>query len=365
MRAVILEDFESKLRVRDVEPKPPLPSQVIVEIGATGVCHSDLSIVRGMFPLPLPMIIGHEGAGRVIEVGSAVRRVKPGDRVIASFAPACGECWQCTRHASHLCEAADPNIPFTRGSINGQMIPPQVLPGTMAETMTVHEDYLVKIQTDLPDEQLALIGCGVTTGVGAALWAARITPGSTVAVFGAGGVGISAIQGARIAGAAKIIAVDPAPAKRQMALSFGATHYVNPTAHDPVEQIMALTSGRGADYTLEVVGNVEVMQQAYYAARRGGTIVYLGGVSADKKVTLPANDIHRMAKTIIGCTYGFAQVRSDFARIVSLVEAGHLDLNRMISRRFPLDGINEAFEAMDAGQVVRSVLVPHLNASPT
>jgi S-(hydroxymethyl)glutathione dehydrogenase/alcohol dehydrogenase len=358
MKAVILEGFKSKLAVREIEPNPPLPSQVVVEIGATGVCHSDLIIVQGTFPIPLPMIIGHEGAGTVLEVGSDVRRVKPGDRVISSFQPVCGECWQCTRQASHLCEATEPNVPTVRGSIRGNAIPAQALPGTMAETMTVHEDYLVKIQTDLPDEQLCLIGCGVTTGVGAALWAARVTPGSTVAVFGAGGVGTSIIQGARIAGAAKIIAVDPAPAKKQLAASFGATHYVDPVAHDPVQQIKEITGGRGVDYSLEVVGNVKVMQQAYYAARRGGTIVYLGNVGPTEMVSLPANDIHRMAKTIIGCTYGFAQVRADFARIVSLVEAGHLNLDQMITKRFPLEGINEAFDAMEAGEGVRSVLIP-------
>jgi S-(hydroxymethyl)glutathione dehydrogenase/alcohol dehydrogenase len=358
MRAVILEAFNEPLQVREVEPKPPQGRQVVVKIGASGVCHSDLSMARGQYPMRLPLVAGHEGAGVVVEVGPAVRRVKPGDRVVASFVPACGECWQCSRGSSFLCELPDEEVAFGRGSVAGHDLPVQRLLGTMAEAMTVHEDYLVKVQTDLPDEQLALIGCGVTTGLGASLWTARVKPGSKVAVFGAGGVGIAAIQGACIAGAAEIIAVDPAPAKKQMASAFGATHFVDPTDGDPVEQIRALTGGRGVDYAIEVVGVVEVMRQAYAAARRGGVVVYVGALKADATLNLPANDLHYSAKTIIGCSNGSAQVRSDFAKIISLVETGRLDLGGMVSRRYPLEGINDAYDAMMAGEVVRSVLVP-------
>jgi S-(hydroxymethyl)glutathione dehydrogenase/alcohol dehydrogenase len=359
MKAVILEAFNKDLVVREVEPKPPKARYVVVEVGASGVCHSDLSMARGQYPmLTLPMIAGHEGAGRVIEVGPGVRRVKKGDRVVASFVPACGECWQCEGGRSFLCELPDEAVLSVRGGVGGHDLPAQRLLGTMAETMTVHEDYLVKIDSDLPDEQLALIGCGVTTGLGASLWTARVQPGSTVAVFGAGGVGVAAIQGARIAGAAQIIAVDPAPAKKGMALSFGATHFVDPTAHDPVAQIREVTAGRGVDYAIEVVGVVEVMQQAYAAARRGGTVVYVGALKGDVVLNLPANDLHYAAKTIIGCANGSARVRADFGKIISLVETGRLDLGGMVSRRYPLEGINDAYEAMLAGEVVRSVLTP-------
>jgi S-(hydroxymethyl)glutathione dehydrogenase/alcohol dehydrogenase len=359
MKAVILEGFNQKLVVREVEPKPPGPRHVVVKLGASGVCHSDLSMARGQYPaLKLPMIAGHEGAGTVIEVGSAARRVKPGDRVIASFVPACGECWQCERGSGFLCELPEADAAAVRGSVGGQDLPPQRFLGTMAQTMTVHEDYLVKVDTDLPDEQLALIGCGVTTGLGAALWTARVKPGSTVAVFGAGGVGVAAIQGAKVAGAARIIAVDPAPAKRRMALSFGATDFVDPTAADPVEQIRAFTGGRGVDYSIEVAGLVEVMRQAYFAARRGGKVVYVGALAGDAVLNLPANDLHLSAKTIVGCTNGSANVRADYGRIIALIETGRLELGGMISRRYPLDGVNEAFDAMMAGEIVRSVLVP-------
>jgi S-(hydroxymethyl)glutathione dehydrogenase/alcohol dehydrogenase len=359
MRAVVLEAFNQKLVVKAVEPKPPGPRHVVVRLGASGVCHSDLSMARGQYPtLKLPMIAGHEGAGVVVEVGSAARRVRPGDRVIASFVPACGECWHCTRGRGFLCELPEADAAAVRGSVAGEDLPPQRFLGTMAETMTVHEDYLVKVETDLPDEQLALIGCGVTTGLGAALWTARVKPGSSVAVFGAGGVGIAAIQGAKVAGAAQIIAIDPAPAKRRMALAFGATDFVDPRAADPVEQIRALTRGRGVDCSIEVVGVVEVMQQAYFAARRGGKVVFVGALRSDAVLSLPANDLHLSAKTVIGCTNGSANVRADYAKIISLVETGRLELAGMVSRRYPLEGINEAYDAMMAGEIVRSVLTP-------
>jgi S-(hydroxymethyl)glutathione dehydrogenase / alcohol dehydrogenase len=359
MRAVILEEFGKPLSVQRVAPKPPLPRQVVVELGASGVCHSDLSMASGMYPMiKLPLIAGHEGAGIVVDVGSEVRRVKKGDRVIASFVPACGECFQCHSNASYLCELSPAETASVRGTINDLPLQFQTLLGTMAEAMTVHEDYLVKIDTDLPDEQLALMGCGVTTGLGAAMWTAKVTPGSSVAVFGAGGVGIAAIQGARIAGAAEIIAVDPAPAKKDMAFQFGATQYVDPSAADPVEQIKALTRGRGVDFAIEVVGIVQVMEQAYWSTRRGGTVVFVGALGVDKMFTLPANELHAGAKTIIGCANGSAQVRTDFGKMISLVETGRLELGGMISRRYPLEGINEAYDAMTAGEVVRSILVP-------
>jgi S-(hydroxymethyl)glutathione dehydrogenase/alcohol dehydrogenase len=358
MRAVVLEGFNTRLQVRDIEPKPPQGRQVVVKIGASGVCHSDLSMAQGQYPIRLPLIAGHEGAGTVVEVGPAVRRVKPGDRVVASFVPACGDCWQCSRGSSFLCEAPSDVLSFVRGSVGGEDLPAQGFLGTMAEAMTVHEDYLVKVETDLPDDHLALIGCGVTTGLGAALWTARVAPGSTVAVFGAGGVGIATIQGARIAGAAEIIAVDPAPTKKQMAFAFGATHFVDPTERDPVAQIRELTGGRGVDYAIEVAGLVKVMEQAYSAARRGGTVVYVGTLRSDVKLELPANDLHYSAKTLIGCSNGSARVRSDFARIIALVETGRLDLGGMVTRRYPLEGVNEAYQAMIDGEVVRSVLIP-------
>ena len=215
----------------------------------------------------------------------------------------------------------------------------------------------VKVETDLPAEQLALIGCGVTTGVGAALNTAQIKPGSTVAVIGCGGVGQSVIQGARIAGASRIFAVDPVEMKRKTAEQLGATDLIDPADGDPVEQVQALTGGRGADYAFEVIGLPETILQAYTMARRGGTAVVVGMSAFDATVTLPAFELFYDEKTLLGCMYGGAQVRRDFPRFVRLVETGRLDIGSMVSRRIKLDEVNDAFRAMEAGEVIRSVIV--------
>jgi len=223
--------------------------------------------------------------------------------------------------------------------------------------MTVDESMLVKVESDLPAEQLALIGCGVTTGVGAALNTAQIRPGSTVTVIGCGGVGQSVLQGARIAGASRIFAVDPVEMKRKTAEQFGATDLVDPTAGDPVEQIRAATGGRGTDYAFEVIGLPETILQAYEVARRGGTAVVVGMARFDAQVTFPAMSLFAGNKQLLGCMYGSAQVRRDFPRFVQLVETGRLDVGSMVSRHISLDEVNDAFRAMEAGEVIRSVIV--------
>jgi S-(hydroxymethyl)glutathione dehydrogenase/alcohol dehydrogenase len=228
----------------------------------------------------------------------------------------------------------------------------------MAEVMNVSEMSLVKVETDLPNDQLALIGCGVTTGVGSALWTAEVQPGSSVAIFGCGGVGLSVLQGARVAGAAEIFAVDPFELKREAARRFGATHTIDPTDGDPVAQVKLLTSGRGADYTFEVVGSLDTMRQTYDAACRGGVVTFVGGLRADVELSLPANGLHQDAKRILGSAYGSAQVRRDMPRLIALIESGRLDVETMVSRRIALDEIQDAFAAMEAGEVIRSVIVP-------
>jgi len=216
---------------------------------------------------------------------------------------------------------------------------------------------LVKIETDLPSEQLALIGCGVTTGVGAALNTARIQPGASVAVIGCGGVGQSVIQGARIAGASRIFAIDPVELKRKTAEQQGATDLIDPAQGDPIEQVKAGTGGRGADYAFEVIGLPETILQAYGAARRGGTVIIVGMPRIDATVTFPAISLFSDEKKMLGCMYGSAQVRRDFPRLVGLVETGRLDIGSMVSRRIKLDEVNDAFRAMQAGEVIRSVIV--------
>jgi S-(hydroxymethyl)glutathione dehydrogenase/alcohol dehydrogenase len=228
--------------------------------------------------------------------------------------------------------------------------------GTFSNVMTVDESSVVKVETDLPDAQLALIGCGVTTGVGAALNTAAVRPGATVAVLGCGGVGQAVIQGARIAGAGRIIAIDPQELKRTTALRLGATDVVDPAKGDPVEQVKALTGGRGTDYAFEVIGQPETMLAAYNLARRGGEVIIVGMARLEAQFTLPAFGIFYDQKTVRGSKYGSAQVRRDFPRFVDLIETGRLDISSMVSKTIKLDGVNDAFRAMEAGEVIRSVI---------
>jgi S-(hydroxymethyl)glutathione dehydrogenase/alcohol dehydrogenase len=228
--------------------------------------------------------------------------------------------------------------------------------GTFSSVMTVDEASVVKVETDLPDAQLALIGCGVTTGVGAALNTAKVKPGSSVAVLGCGGVGQAVIQGARIAGAARIIAIDPQPLKQKMAKQLGATDVVDPSKGDPVEQVKALTGGRGVDYAFEVIGLPETMVTTYNLARRGGEVIIVGMARFDAQFSLPAFGIFYEEKTVRGSKYGSAQVRRDFPRFVELIETGRLDISSMVSKKIKLEEVNDAFRAMEAGEVIRSVI---------
>lgn len=357
MRAAVYVGDATTLAIEDVKPNPPGPRDVVVEIGASGVCHSDLSIMRGYVPVPPGMVLGHEGAGKVVEVGAEVSRVKKGDRVVASFVPACGACWHCLRDQSELCEIENEVSMAMRGTRpDGNPYFCMTGLGTFSSAMTVNEASVVKVETDLPDAQLALIGCGVTTGVGAALNTAQVRPGATVAVLGCGGVGQAVIQGARIAGAGRIIAIDPQPLKQKMAKQLGATDVVDPSKGDPVEQVKALTGGRGADYAFEVIGLPETIATTYQLTRRGGEVIVVGMARFDAQFTVPAFGIFFEQKTIKGCKYGSAQVRRDFPRFVELIETGRLDTSSMVSKTIKLDGVNDAFKAMESGEVIRSVI---------
>ena len=255
MRAAVFTETGGDLSIENLEPAPPGPRDVIVQLGASGVCHSDLSLKNGYVPMMPGTILGHEGAGTVLEVGAEVSRVKAGDRIVASFIPACGVCPSCLRDQSHLCDTEMAVMMAPRGTRpDGNPYIAMTGLGTFAEVMTCNESSLVKIDTELPDAQLALIGCGVTTGVGAALNTAQVHPGATVAIIGCGGVGQAVLQGSRIAGASSIFAVDPVEMKRKTAEKLGATDLIDPGAGDAVQQIQAATGGRGVDYAFEVIG---------------------------------------------------------------------------------------------------------------
>jgi S-(hydroxymethyl)glutathione dehydrogenase/alcohol dehydrogenase len=358
MRAAVLTAYNEPLTIENLDDPPLGPRDVRVQIDASGVCHSDLTVQTGGVPMPVPIILGHEGSGTVLEVGPEVTRVRAGDRVIASFIPACGICFHCLRDESNLCERGNELMIASRGvREDGSSVFGMTGLGTFAERMTADEASLVKIESDLPSEQLALIGCGVTTGVGAALWTGGIQPGSTVAVIGCGGVGQSVIQGARIAGASRIFAIDPVEMKRKTAEQMGATDLIDPADGDPIQQVQAGTGGRGTDYAFEVIGLPDTILQAYNTARRGGTVVIVGMPRMEAQVTFPAMQLFYDEKKTLGCLYGSAQVRRDFPKLVDLVETGRLDIGSMVSRRIKLDEVNDAFRAMEAGEVIRSVIV--------
>jgi len=356
MKAAMCLEQNQPLSVEEVTPLDPGPDDVIVRVTASGVCHSDLSVINGTLPAG-KVVLGHEGTGVVEKVGPDVTRLQVGDRVIGSFIPACGVCWYCLHDQSNLC-AETYTVMFASRvrRQNGEELPAMTGLGTFAEMMTVSQHSVVKVESDLPDEQLALIGCGVTTGVGAALNTARVEPGSIVAVIGCGGVGQAVIQGARIAGAARIVAIDPVAMKRDAALKLGATDVVDPSDADPIEAVKALSGGRGADYAFEVIGTAATIRQAVDTARPGGTAVMVGVPRLDSEVGIPAMSVLE-EKTIRGCVYGSAQVRRDFPRFIGLIEQGKLDVGSMVSRTMHLHEVNDAIRAMQEGEVIRSVLV--------
>lgn len=356
MRAAVFTELNQPLSVEDVSVVDPGPGEVLVRVTASGVCHSDLSVIHGVIPGGT-QILGHEGTGIVEKVGPDVQGLAVGDRVIGSFVPACGKCWFCLRGESYSC-AETYNVMFvphyTRS--NGEQIGGMTGLGTFAEMMVCSQFSVVKVESDLPDSVLALIGCGVTTGVGAALNTAHVEPGSTVAVIGCGGVGQAVIQGARIAGAARIIAIDPVALKREAALQLGATHVLDPTEVDPVMGVIELTGGRGADYAFEVIGTAATIRQAVETARPGGAAVLVGVPKLSDDVPIPAMSI-LAGKRLLGCIYGQANVRSDFPRLISLIESGKLDVGSMVSRTMHLHEVNDALDAMQRGEVIRSVLI--------
>jgi S-(hydroxymethyl)glutathione dehydrogenase/alcohol dehydrogenase len=356
MKAALCLEQDQPLSVEEVTPLDPGPGDVIVRVTASGVCHSDLSVINGTLPAGR-VVLGHEGTGVIEKVGSDVTGLAVGDRVIGSFIPACGVCWYCLHDQSNLCEHTYDVmfVPRVRRADGEELVAMTGL-GTFAELMTVQQMSVVKVESDLPDEQLALIGCGVTTGVGAALNTAQVEPGSIVAVIGCGGVGQAVVQGARIAGAARIIAIDPVALKRESAVANGATHVVDPSEVDPVEAVKALSGGRGADYAFEVIGTAATVRQAVDSTRPGGTAVMVGVPKLGTDVSIPAMTVLE-EKKIFGCVYGGASVRRDFPRLISLVEHGKLDVGAMVTRTMHLHEVNDAIAAMQNGEVIRSVLL--------
>jgi len=356
VRGAVLRSVDGLIEVRDdVETVGPGPGEVLIRTGAAGVCHSDLSAMRGGLPQPMPAILGHEAAGEVIAAGEGVTGLAPGDRVIASWLPPCGACSSCRRGQPHLC-SVHMMTAFTRPRFRLGDTPVFGMAGcgAFAERMVVPADGAVKIAGDVPFEVAALIGCGVMTGVGAVINTARVEPGATVAVVGCGGVGISVIQGARLSGAAVIAAIDTHEAKHEVARRFGATHAAHP---DALPDLAAqATGGEGFDYAFEVVGLPQTIRTAWSAARRGGLVVIVGAGRADATVEFTPFELLFDGKQMAASLYGSADVRRDYHRLLGLWRAGRLDLEGMITRRITLDDVPGALEALGSGEVVRQVV---------
>jgi S-(hydroxymethyl)glutathione dehydrogenase/alcohol dehydrogenase len=357
MKAAVFHGAHQPLTIEEVDVAKPIGREVLVRTVGSGVCHSDLHYVDGFYPFPAPAILGHEAAGIVEAVGPHVAEFKPGDHVIACLSVFCGRCAYCLTGRTHLCQSRPVRAPEEPPKLSWKGAPVNQFANlsAYAEQMLVHENGLVKVRDDMPLDRAALIGCGVTTGVGAVLNTARVEAGATVAVFGAGGVGLAAIQGARIAGAGMIIAVDVFARKLDTARELGATHTVDASAADPVEAIRALTDG-GVEYSFEAIGLKKAAEQAFDCLRPGGTATVVGMIPVGQKVELEGREFLR-ERRIQGCSMGSNRFKVDMPKYVDFYLQGRLKLDEMITRRGRLEDVNDAFRAMKAGEVARTVLM--------
>jgi S-(hydroxymethyl)glutathione dehydrogenase/alcohol dehydrogenase len=362
IKAAVLYEYNQPMRIEQVQLDDPRQNEVLVKIAASGVCRSDLHVIKREWSMPLPMVLGHEAAGTVVEVGPGVTRVKAGDPIILSFAPHCGHCTYCVTGRAHLCSTmrAEPigTLPggTTRLSKDGQRIHHFGRTASMAEYAVIHESGAVPVPADTPLDLAALIGCSVTTGIGAALNTARVTPGSTVAVIGCGGVGLNIIQGARLANAARIIAVDISQDKLELARRVGATDDIDAREEDPVARIREMTGG-GVDFAFEALGSGPTIRAAFDALRPGGTAVVAGMAPDGEVAAIDARVLAGTEKTLKGSYYGSARTTIDMPWLVALAQAGTIELGALVTRRYALEEINEAYAALDSGDAGRGLIV--------
>ncbi|HQY35119.1 MAG TPA: S-(hydroxymethyl)glutathione dehydrogenase/class III alcohol dehydrogenase [Pseudomonadota bacterium] len=366
VRAAVAHQAGAPLTIERVELEGPRAGEVLVEIKATGICHTDAYTLSGADPEGLfPAILGHEGAGIVVEVGAGVKSLRKGDHVIPLYTPECRECEYCLNPKTNLCQA----IRATQGqglmpdgssrfSVGGKKLHHYMGTSTFAQYTVLPEIALAKIREDAPFDKVCYIGCGVTTGIGAVIWTAKVEPGAKVVVFGLGGIGLNVVQGARMAGAAMIVGVDLNPARRELAQKFGMTHFVNPAEveGDLVAYLVGLTKG-GADYSFECIGNTTVMRQALECCHKGwGTSVIIGVAAAGQEIsTRPFQLV--TGRSWRGSAFGGARGRTDVPKIVDWYMDGRIDIDSLITHTLPLERINEGFELMHRGESIRSVVV--------
>ena len=358
MKAAVLHEVNQPLQMEEIDGALPGPREVVVRTKASGVCHSDLHFVEGLYTTTMPVVLGHEAAGIVEAIGSQVNYVSPGDRVICCLSVFCGQCERCTTGRPVLCSRT--------GLVRGQDEAPRLSQGgasvtqfanlgAYAEMMLVHEHSLVKIEQDIGFEQMALSGCGATTGLGAAMNTAKVEPGSTVAVIGCGGVGLNAIQGAKLAGALRIIAIDSVEDKLTLAREFGATDVIDASSGDVETKVKDLTKG-GVDYSFEAIGKKETAEQSFSILRAGGAATIIGMIPQGVKIELDGASFLR-ERRIQGSSMGSNHFRVDMPRYVDFYLQGRLKLDELVSRRLTLEDVNEAFKYMKEGSVARSVMM--------
>ncbi|MBI5878830.1 MAG: Zn-dependent alcohol dehydrogenase [Chloroflexi bacterium] len=356
MKAAVLRAPNAPLTIEQVDLDTNLlTGEVLVRITHAGVCHSDYHIMIGETPHPMPVVLGHEGAGIVEAVGPGVSRLHKGDPVAVTFRPFCGYCRQCNSGHPNLCDNVEVLRRACRLSQHGERVYNFIGVSCFAEYTVVHESAAIKVPSDVPLDRAALVSCGVMTGVGAVINTAKVSPGETVAVIGCGGVGLNVIQGARLANASVIIAVDIHDNKLEMATTFGATHLINGRSEDAIKKVRELVKG-GVDWSFEVIGLPATMEQAYAMIRKGGTAVMVGMPPSASKVSFPAFSFFAEEKTVKGSMFGSARPSIDIPRVLDLYKHHQLQLDELISRHYPLERINEAYEALARGEVARSVI---------
>jgi S-(hydroxymethyl)glutathione dehydrogenase/alcohol dehydrogenase len=352
-KAAIVRELNAPVEVVDVNIGEPGAGQVKIKTAAAGVCHSDLSVQNGTIPWMFPALLGHEGAGVITAVGEGVTDKSVGDHVIFNWVPFCGACSFCQRGETWRCGNGY-GLGLVPAAFDGGMAFPMAGTGTFCEEAVVHQSSAIKIPDEVPLDVAALVGCGVTTGVGAALNTAKVASGSTVLVIGCGGVGMNVIQGAKIAGARAIVAMDRFENKAEDAKRFGATHATTPEGLDALKS--ELTAGEGFDYAFEVIGLSSTIRAAFDATRKGGTTVVVGVGRAEDMLQISPLEFLLKEPKILGCMYGSSAVETDYLRFLEHWKKGELDLEGLISKHISLEDVPTAFEAMERGEVIRSVI---------
>jgi S-(hydroxymethyl)glutathione dehydrogenase/alcohol dehydrogenase len=363
-RAALLYEYKEPLVIDEISLEPPREKEVLIQYRAAGLCHTDLSVREGVLRNPpLPCVLGHEGAGIVQEVGPGVTRVSPGDHVLLMWVPVCGQCYYCLRSQYHLCVDRDKTrsgrmLDGTARLRKGDREVQSMLGvGSFSEYNVVSEQSVLPIDRNIPFDVAAVLGCAVVTGIGAVFNRARIPAGSRVAVVGVGGVGLNVVQGAALANATQIIAVDRLQNKLELARQLGATHLIDATREDAVARVKELTDGMGVDYAFEAIGRAETITMSYQFLRRGGTVVLVGIPDAEARFSLPLQEIVLLEKSILGCYYGSGDMRIGLKTLLDLYKSGRLKAEPMISRRYPLDEINLGLADLDSGRNVRGVIL--------